>query len=257
MTIQGALAMITKGRPAGSLLLGAMVCFASGVAAPARAQEFSEAEIFFELNDSDGDLGIHASIDGGPYTRLEVEDPRGRTILTVGAQGRLAQQGLTQLFLESAEPSFDELAPEAFFRRFPEGVYEIEGVRNGVEFEASAQLSHVMAAPVENVLVDGIPAAEDCDAVPLPSVSDPVVIDWDPVTEHHPEIGAEGEVEIVRYQFFVEQGDVKFAVDLPPTVTKFRVPSAILAPGGQFKFEIIARTADLNNTAVENCFLVP
>ena len=30
---------------------------------------FTEAEIFLELNDTDGDLGIHASIfDGGPWT---------------------------------------------------------------------------------------------------------------------------------------------------------------------------------------------
>ena len=254
MTIREILAMITQGRREGSLLLVVMASLASGAAAPVWAQQFSEAEIFFELNDTDGDLGIHASIDGGPYTKLTVEDPRGLTILTVGAQGRLAKQGLTQLFLESAEPSFDELAPETFFRRFPEGVYEIEGVRNGVEFEATAELSHVMAARVENILVAGVPAAEDCDAVPLPSVSDPILIDWDPVTESHPEVGEEGEVEIVRYQFFVEQGDVKFAVDLPPTVTTFQVPSEILASGGTFKFEIIARTADLNNTAVENCF---
>ncbi len=100
------------------------------------------------------------------------------------------------------------------------------------------------------------PAAENCDAVPLPSVSEPVLIDWDPVTESHPEVGAEGEVVIDRYQFFVEQGDVRFAVDLPPTVTEFQVPSEILAPGGRFKFEIIARTDGLNNTAIENCFLL-
>ena len=92
------------------------------------AAEFSEAELFFELNDTDGDLGIHASIDGGPYAKLAIEDPRERTILLIEANGRLARQGLTQLFLESAEPSFDELAPEKFFRRFPEGAYEIEAM---------------------------------------------------------------------------------------------------------------------------------
>jgi len=256
MTIQGVIARITKGRRGWSIPLVVMASLAWGVAAPAWAQEFSEAELFFELNDTDEDPGIHASIDGGPYTKLTIEDPRGRTIFTLGARGRLAKQGLTQLFLESAEPTFEELDPEEFFDRFPEGEYEIEGVRNRREFEAEVELSHVMAAPVEGILVDGIPAAEDCDAVPLPSVSDPVIIDWEPVTESHPEIGEPGQVEIVRYQFFVEQGDVKFAVDLPPTVTQFQVPSEILAPGGEFKFEIIARTADLNNTAVENCFVV-
>jgi hypothetical protein len=223
-----------------------------------QAAEFSEAQLFFELNDTDGDLGIHASIDGGPYVQLEIEDPNERRILLISALGRLARQGLTQLFLESAEPPFDELAPEEFFRRFPEGKYEIEArTHAGEEIEATVRLSHVLAAPVGNVTVNGEPAAADCDTVPLPSVSEPVSIDWDPVTTSHPEIGKAGPVEIVRYQFFVEQGAVKLAVDLPPTVTEFQVPSSITALGGTFKFEIIARTATGNNTAIETCYTVP
>jgi hypothetical protein len=226
-----------------------------GVAAPAPAQELelTEAELFFELNDTDGDLGIHASVDGGPYTELAVEDPRGRTILEVAAAGRLARQGLTQLFIESAEPGFDELPPEAFFRRFPEGVYTIEVERGRKEAEAKVRLSHVLAAPPSHITVNGIPAAESCDSPDLPEVSGPVRVDWDPVTTSHPEVGRPGPVEIVRYQFFAEQGATKLAVDLPPTATEFEVPEEITAKGGVFKFEIIARTARLNNTAIESC----
>ena len=33
---------------------------------------FAEANLFFELNDTDGDLGIHALIDGEPWQRLEL-----------------------------------------------------------------------------------------------------------------------------------------------------------------------------------------
>jgi hypothetical protein len=84
-----------------------------------------------------------------------------------------------------------------------------------------------------------------------------VTVRWDPVEDSHPEVGEPGPVEIVRYQFFVEQGDVKFAVDLPPTLTEFEVPTAITDAGGVFKFEIIARTDALNNTAIESCFVVP
>ena len=61
---------------------------------------------------------------------------------------------------------------------------------------------------------------------------------------------------ISRYQFFVELGSTKLSVDLPPEVTEFEVPAAITATGGQFKFEIIARTSTGNNTAIESCFLV-
>jgi hypothetical protein len=220
---------------------------------------FAEAELFFELNDTDGDLGIHASIDGDPYSMLEIEDPKGRRILLLRASGRLARKGVTQLFWESAEPSFDELDPEEFFRRFPEGEYEIEGAGfEGDEFGATVELSHVLAAPVGNVMVNTEPAAENCDE-DLPMVTEPVTITWDPVTTSHPTIGEPGDVEIDRYQFFVEQGDVKFSADLPPTQTKFQVPSEIFAlgdPNEPFKFEIIARTADLNNTAIESCFVV-
>ena len=69
--------------------------------------------------------------------------------------------------------------------------------RGKKEFETTVELSHVMAAPASEITVNGLPAAEDCDAAPLPSVGEPVVIDWDPVTQSHPEIGGSGPVEIV------------------------------------------------------------
>jgi hypothetical protein len=243
------------------LFLVAIAMFTLGAAVPMlSAAELEEAELFFELNDTDGDLGIHASIDGGPYKVLKIEDPNEVTILRLTAQGRLARQQVTQFFMESAEPSFDELAPEVFFRRFPQGFYEITATTNtGEEFESTVKLSHVLAAPVDNVMVNTEPAAEDCDDPSLPVVSQPITINWDAVTQSHPEIGKSGPVQIVRYQFFVEQGDLKFSVDLPPTQTQFRVPAAIIALGDKnepFKFEIIARTANLNNTAIENCFIV-
>jgi hypothetical protein len=257
MGMRGSMGLLT-------LFLMAVASLMLAVATPAvSAAEFSETELFFELNDTDGDLGIHASIDGDPYSVLEIEGPKGFTILRVKSQGRLAKQGLTQLFLESAEPSFDEQPPEVFFKRFPEGVYEIEATfLEGDEIEATVELSHVLAAPVGNIRINGKQAAENCDDLPLPSVSEPIFINWDPVTQSHPDIGESGPVEIVRYQFFVEQGDVDFSVDLVPDtvdVTRFRVPSKIIALGNKnepFKFEIIARTATGNNTAIESCFMV-
>jgi hypothetical protein len=238
--------------------IGVMVV-AVGLTAAARAQEpppLTEAELYLELNDTDGDLGIHGSIDGGPYSRLELEDPLGRLMLDLRAQGRMLRQGLTQLFFESAEPGFDELRPEAFFRRFPEGRYEIAVERDGRETEAKVRLSHVLAAPPSDITLNGVPAAESCDEPGLPEVSGPVLVDWSPVTKSHPELGRRGQIEIARYQVFVEQGDLKLAVDLPPTVTELAVPEAITAAGGLFKLEIIARATNLNNTAVETCFVV-
>ncbi len=236
-------------------LASAGVSALMSAAQPAPVPVFTEAEIFLELNDTDGDLGIHASIDGGPWTDLEIEGPHDRTLLDIVSRGRLRNQGLTQLFFESAEPSFDELDPKAFLRRFPEGRYEIEGrAQGGGTMEAIAVLSHVLAAPAE-ILVSGMPAADDCEAN-VPLVSTPVFIDWDPVTTSHPEIGKSGPVQISRYQLFVEREGVKLSLDLPPTVTEFQVPAGVIALGKQFKFEVIARTSTGNNTAIESCFRV-
>ena len=237
-----------------------LLCLASADSVPASrdsARRFAEAELFFELNDTDGDLGIHASIDGETWTTLKIQGPGERELLEVESQGRLTTQGLTQLFFESAEPPFDELAPEEFFSRFPEGRYEIEGrAQGGGEVASTAVLSHVLAAPPQNVLVSGIPAAESCDAPVPPIVSAPVTIGWDPVTASHPEIGKRGPIKVSRYQLFVEREGVKLSLDLPPTVTEFEIPTGVTDLGEEFKFEIIVRTVAGNNTAIESCFVV-
>jgi hypothetical protein len=241
------------------LLIGtAIVALSSSAALNLKGQgmqRLSEAEIFLELNDTDGDLGIHASIDGGTWTDLKIEGPNERTLLDIVSRSRLRPQGLTQLAFESAEPTFDELPPADFFRRFPEGPYEIEArAQDGGTLTGKAVLSHVLAAPPK-LLVSGMPASEDCDTN-VPLVSTPVFVNWDPVTTSHPEIGKKGPVKISKYQLFVERDNVKLSLDLPPSVTEFRVPSAVTALGREFKLEVIARTTTGNNTAVETCFRV-
>jgi hypothetical protein len=218
---------------------------------------FAEAELFLELNDTDGDLGIHASIDGLPWTDLEIEAPGERPFLSLRSGGNARSQGLTQLSFESAEPAFDELAPEQFFRRFPEGRYEIAGrLQDGRAMESRARLSHILAAPPQNVTISGVPAAEDCDAPNVPVVFAPVTIAWDPVTQSHPELGKSGPVTVSRYQLFVEREGVELSLDLPPGVTEFEVPTGVTRLGDEFKFEIIVRTTTGNNTAIESCFIV-
>ena len=227
--------------------------------------EFEEANIYFELNDTDGDLGIHALIDGDPWKRLEIEDPRERKMLNIFVQGRLRRQGLTELFFESAEPTFDELSPERFFRRFPEGEYEIEGTTlDGEELESEVFLSHVMPAPADNIYVNGTPAAEDCDAPLLleNDAGEPVLIRWDKVTTSHPEIGkTDPDIDIVGTQFVVEYEDddentFVYSVDRPGDATSFEVPVDFLVLSDEFKFEILVREASGNQTAVESCFVI-
>ena len=222
---------------------------------------FAEAVVLAELNNTDGDLGFHASIDGDAWRLLEIEDPNERVILRIRGRSRLRRQGLTQLFFESAEPTFDELTPEEFFARFPEGEYEVSGrATDGGEMESIAEFTHLLPAPAGGITVSGVsinPDRVDCDEPP-PMVSEPVVIAWDPITLSHPEIGRTDEpVDIVKYQLVVEREEPTLlihSVDLPPTLTRLEIPVGFTALGEVFKFEILAREASGNQTAVESCF---
>lgn len=138
----------------------------------------------------------------------------------------------------------------------PEGRYEIAARTEEGPIEASAVLSHIMPDRPRNIRLNRAPAAESCDDPP-PTVIAPVLIDWDPVAQSHPAIGKQGPISIIRYQLFVEREGIKLSLDLSPAVTEFEVPRAVTDLGKEFKFEIIARTATGNNTAVESCFRLP
>jgi hypothetical protein len=84
---------------------------AAGVTAAPAAQTsvsvpLSQAEVFLELNHTDGDLGLHAAIDGQTWWSLE--GPGESPLLSLFSRGRQLAQNLTQLAFESAEPPFDE-----------------------------------------------------------------------------------------------------------------------------------------------------
>ncbi len=234
---------------------------------------FSEAHLFFELNNTDGDLGIHALIDGDAWKKLEIEDPKERKMLDVRVRGRLQQQGLTEIFFESAEPTFDELSPQKFFRRFPAGTYEIEGkTLEGEELESEVELTHVMPAPPQPK-VNGADMAEQCDEEEpgfyITMTGTPVSIAWPAVTSSHPDKDGGGAavqppvpVNIHNYEVVVEvevevNGD-EFAsvmhVVLPPGVTEITIPEEFLAQGKDFKYEVLAREESFNQTAMESCF---
>jgi hypothetical protein len=113
--------------------------------------EFEVAQIYLELNHTDGDLGIHGLIDGEAWKSLEIEGPGELELMNVWLRNSLRRQGLTEFFFESAEPPFDELSPAAFLNRFKQGLYEIEAVTlDNVEFEEEVRLSHVLAGPPQN-----------------------------------------------------------------------------------------------------------
>ena len=241
---------------------------------------FEEFIIFNELNNTDGDLGIHFLLDGGPWKKFEIEGPDGpneRTLIKVRARGPLGRQGGTEIFFESAEPTFDDLTPAEFFARFPEGIYEAEGEGlEGEEFESEDYYSHTMPAPASGVEVSGgEPDLEgECandEDVPHVSVSTPIIISWDQVTTSHPGVviddelvpmGTSGDVEIEIYELVVEddEGDAVLSIiipaeGLPVGPVSVTIPADYIAITDEWKFEILATAAETGNaTAVESCF---
>lgn len=218
---------------------------------------FADAEVFFELNNTDGDLGIHASIDGEPWKKLEIEDPRGRTILNLKVSKTLRHQGLTELFFESAEPTFDQLNPRKFFRRFPEGEYEVEGkTLDGKELESDAVVTHLMPAP-PTISVNGVELPDGCDegSVTLIGAGAGVIVSWEAITHSHPELGRTNEpIEVVNYQVVLEGDEQDLTVNLPPDVTELELPAGFSNPGDEFKVEVLVREESSNQTATESCF---
>lgn len=229
---------------------------------------FSVAEIFFELNDTDGDLGVHALIDGEAWRRVKIEDPRERKMLDVRVRGRLGRQGLTELFFESAEPNFDDLEPEVFFARFPAGEYEVEGrTLDRRELESETELTHVLPAPPDVFNINGMPAlpdgGEECDEEELPEISHPIVVQWSPVTKSHPELGVTGvPVEVIRYRLVAEYEDeaesvfvssIDVAPDELDELFQVTLPEEFGVDEAEVKFEILIREASFNQTALESC----
>ena len=249
-----------------ALVIGAGLMVMSsqaGLGQEAGELPFSEAQLYFELNHTDGDLGIHGLIDGDAWKSLEIEGPGEQLLMNVWIRGSLRKQGMTEIFFESDEPSFDELSPAAFFKRFPQGIYEIEGITlEDDELEAEIRLSHVMAGPPGGIKVNGKNSAVNCDAT-LPVVSEPVTLDWNAVTRSHPTVGTPNvNVTVLKYEVVGEierEGQnpdvLVFSADLPRNVTVFEFPESFTAlADGEMKFEIVTKLTNGNQTAVESCF---
>lgn len=207
---------------------------------------FSKTKIIIEVNATAGDAGIQISIDAPGWTRLEVFDPYGEKIAEVSASGSVGLQGLTELFAESAEPSFTEQLLNDLFARFPEGMYKFVGITvDGQTLTGKATLTH--AIPAGPVIVSLLEGAVDPNNT---------VIEWNaPVPAEFP--GTASAANIVAYQVIVER--VKptlrvFSVDLPATATQVTVPAAFMESKTVYKFEVLAIEAGGNQTISEGGF---
>jgi len=181
---------------------------------------------------------------------LEVTDPDGEEILEIEAEGSVGMQGITELFFESAEPSFDEQSLEELFALFPEGKYRFRGETvDGLPLRSKATLTH--AIPDGPIIL----FPEEGEEVVL---EEDVVILWELVVDPFP--GTDLSVDIVGYQVIIEREEptsLVLSVDLPASAIQVTVPWEFLEPETTYKFEVLAIEAGGNQTISESEFETP
>ena len=123
-------------------------------------------------------MPLQEFLDADPWKSMDIFDPNGKRVFRATTSGRVGKQGGAELFLESAEPNFDQLSLAAFLERFPAGDYRIEGRGlNGERIVGNAKFTHhiplgpVLVSPVEDAMVDPNNAMVVWDAVPAPNGS--------------------------------------------------------------------------------------
>jgi hypothetical protein len=208
----------------------------------ARPLRLDEASMIIEVNASDRDAGLQVFLDGEPWRAMKVFYPDGRKIVDIEATSRLSRYGLTELFSESSEPSFDEFPLRKFKRLFPEGRYTFRGRSiGGRRMVGSARLSHDIP--------DGPDITSPAEGETVPSSH--AVASWNPVPETE-------DINIVGYRAIVEREDPLrvFSVDLPASVTSVTIPAEFLQSGVDYKLEVQAIEASGNQTLTEIEFSV-
>ncbi len=228
------------------VFIGAAVALAVAGVLPhaAHAIPFKDVRMIIEYNSTAQDIGIQFFLDADGWKSIDIYAPRGQKIFSATAQGSLlAQGGGTELFLESVEPTLDELPLDEFFDRFPEGEYLFVGkIRGDGRLVGTAEFDHDI--PQGPQIIQPGPGGACAQGVTIPAV-----ISWHPVTET-----IEGEpVEIAGYEVIVENDEV-FDIHLPGNATQVTVPAEFLEPGTDYNFEVLAIAEGGNQTITEGCF---
>ncbi len=200
-----------------------------------------DARLKIEFNATDRDAGVQLFVDSEPWRSLDVYDTRGRLLLRSTARGRFALQGGTELFLESGEPSLDDVPLEVFLKRFPVGNYKIvaHGI-DGQKYVGHAKFTHDI--PAGPVLV--APAADE------------VVMDLNNLTLRWQGVPPPNGSPIIGYQVLVVKSDTglpglpKIVLDvmMPPTATSMVVPPGFLRPDSTYEWEVLAIESGGNQT---------
>ena len=236
--------------------------------------EFDEFEPIVEINATDGDIGFHVLLDGEAWNVAKIYDSDWDRMFRGRGTDDLDEQGVTELFMESAEPlCWDD--PEAeedeeivtledFVDRFEAGVYHARGrTLEGDRLRAEGLLTHNLpGAPETEVTAE----MEDGDLE--------IEIGWQAGSDlgncDFPEglIPDPASVEVVRWEIVVEPNEDQvpegvaignFMVQLPGDVDEVEIPEEWLeaymdAGVTLFKYEVGAREESGNQTFTEDEF---
>ena len=207
----------------------------TGEASARKPIPFEQHDLYIETNSTDRDAGLQLALDGEDWRHFKLLDTHGDTMVDLNTKGRVRQVGLTELFFEASEPSFDELPFSQFKKRFPEGKYRFRGETvEGRKMVGADRLSHL------------IPDGPNLTFPTADSTLDPngFVVTWDPVT-------TPAGVEIVTYQVIVEQGKREFSMYLPGDATSGTIPGEFLEPDTKTAGEVLARDKSGNQTITQ------
>jgi hypothetical protein len=218
--------------------------------------ELADASIIIEVNSTDGDAGFQVFLDGDGWKNARVFGPDGRKIVHVAALGGVREiGGGTELFMESAEPEYENLdGMQDLIELLPEGEYFFLARTTDNDWAmATAELTHDVPAGPE-IVFPGPPENEDECSTGV--FVDSAYIEWDPVET---DIWGDPEIEIEAYQVIVESDtedgpDLEYMVVVPAETTMVTIPEEALAEGIEFKFEVLAIEESGNQSITEGCF---
>lgn len=209
-----------------------------------KAVPIATAKLFIEYNSTDDDIGVHGAFDDHGWSRLSVFDPNGKPILAVKPQKQLKDLTVAGIFFESREPPSQEFSFEDLKRRFPEGLYQVQGTTfDGRELTGAATFTHaVPAAPSVIFPTEGA-------VVPI----DGFAVEWEDVTAT-----VDGRpVRITGYEIIVtrERNDDPhgfsrpvYDVHVPPDRNRLSVPAEFFEPGTAYELEVLALEESGNQT---------
>lgn len=212
----------------------------------ASVKPIKDARFRIEFNATDRDAGVQLVVDSEPWKMLDVYDNRCSLIFRSTTRGRLGLQGGTELFLESAEPSLDEVPLEVFFKRFPAGNYTVvaHGL-DGVKYAGKAKFTH------------NIP-----DGPALVAPGNMEVVDADNLVMRWNAVGAVNGSPIIGYQVIVVRSNtglpalpkITLDVTMPPTATSMAVPPGFLQRDALYEWEVLAIESGGNQTLSSRFF---